>query len=185
MTRWLALLPLVVLALLAVLFAGYGLKHDPKVMPAALVGKPMPALTLAALDTGAPSPLKGELKGPTFVNVFASWCVPCAVESPALLALEAQGARIVGIAYKDDPADSKDFLQRYGDPFEAVLVDRDGRAGVELGVSGVPETFLVAPDGMVIAKHSGPLQPADAEAMLEKAQAAAGPAATPPSGAKG
>lgn len=172
MSRWVALIPLAVLGLLALLFAGYGLRHDPKVVPAALVGKPMPDLTLPGLAGDPPAPIRAKLEGPTFVNVFASWCVPCAVESPALLALEAQGARIVGIAYKDAPADSKSFLDRYGDPFAAVLVDRDGRAGIELGVSGVPETFLVAPDGMIIAKHSGPLQPADAEAMLEKAQAA-------------
>ena len=172
MKRWVAILPLAVLGLLAVLFAGYGLRHDPKVMPDALVGKPMPALTLPPLAGGAPTPVKAQLAGPTFVNVFASWCVPCAVEAPALMAMKAQGARIVGVAYKDEPAASSAFLQRYGDPFTAVLVDRDGRAGIELGVSGVPETFLVGPDGMILAKHSGPLLAADAEAMLEKAEAA-------------
>jgi cytochrome c biogenesis protein CcmG/thiol:disulfide interchange protein DsbE len=84
--------------------------------------------------------------------------------------MEAQGARIVGVAYKDEPLASAAFLRRYGDPFTTVMVDRDGRAGIELGVSGVPETFLVAPGGKIIAKHSGPLLPADAEAMMEKAR---------------
>jgi cytochrome c biogenesis protein CcmG/thiol:disulfide interchange protein DsbE len=84
--------------------------------------------------------------------------------------MQAQGARIVGVAYKEEPAASKGFLVRYGNPFASVLVDRDGRASIELGVSGAPETFLVAPDGKIIAKHSGPLQPADAEEMLQKAQ---------------
>ncbi|HTI68127.1 MAG TPA: DsbE family thiol:disulfide interchange protein [Caulobacteraceae bacterium] len=170
MMRWVALLPLAVLGLLAALFAGYGLRHDPKVMPAALVGKPLPDLVLPPLSGGAPERVRAKLSGPTFVNVFASWCVPCAVEAPALAAMKDQGARIVGVAYKDEPAASNAFLRRYGDPFATVLVDRDGRAGIELGVSGVPETFLVGADGVILAKHSGPLLPADAEALLEKAQ---------------
>lgn len=171
MKRWIAWTPLAVLLLLAVLFAGYALKHDPKFVPAALVGKPLPRLVLQPLDGGPQRPLQVTLQGPTFINVFASWCVPCIQEAPTLLAMEAQGARIVGIAYKDEPAASQAFLERYGDPFVERLTDRDGRAGVELGVSGVPETFLVGADGMVIAKHSGPMTAADAEAMLEKAKA--------------
>ena len=172
MRRWIALAPLVVLALLAVLFAGYGLRHDPTVYPAALVGKRLPDLALPPLDGGAAMPLKAEVSGPTFINVFASWCVPCVVEAPALAAMKSQGARIIGVTYKDDPAASKRFLARYGDTFTAVLADRAGRAAIDLGVSGVPETFLVGPDGMVLAKHSGPLLPEDAEMMLEKAGAA-------------
>ena len=169
MTRWIAMAPLAVLALLAVLFAGYGLHHDPTVYPAALVGKRLPDLKLPMLDGGPPVPLRAELSGPTFVNVFFSTCVPCAVEAPALAAMKAQGARIVGVTYKEDPAASKGFLARYGDPYTSVLVDRDGRAAIELGVSGAPETFLVGTDGMVLAKHSGPLLPEDAEALLERA----------------
>lgn len=171
MKRFLVWTPLLVLVLLAVLFAGYALKHDPKFVPAALVGKPVPALVLQPLDGGPQRPLRVALKGPTFINVFASWCVPCIQEAPTLLAMETQGARIVGIAYKDDPVASQAFLDRYGNPFVEILTDRDGRAGVELGVSGVPETFLVGVDGVVIAKHSGPMTLADAESMLEKAQA--------------
>jgi cytochrome c biogenesis protein CcmG/thiol:disulfide interchange protein DsbE len=170
MKRWVAILPLVVLGLLAVLFAGYGLHHDPKVIPDTLVGKPLPALVLPPLAGGPPQPLKAEIQGPIFVNVFASWCVPCVVEAPALMAMKAQGARIVGVAYKDEPAASRGFLRQRGDPFTTVLVDRDGRAAIDLGVSGVPETFLVDTNGMIIAKHSGPMSPADAEAMMEKAQ---------------
>jgi cytochrome c biogenesis protein CcmG/thiol:disulfide interchange protein DsbE len=173
MKRWIALLPVVVLALLAVLFAGYGLRHDPKVVPDTLVGKRMPDLVLPPLAGGTPEPIKAKLEGASFVNFFASDCVPCIVESSALLAMKAQGARIVGVAYKDEPKASQGFLARYGDPFSAVLTDLDGRAGIEMGVSGVPETFLVGADGMILAKHSGALQPADAEAMLEKAQGGA------------
>ena len=173
MTRWLAILPLVVLAALAVLFAGYGLHHDPTVYPAALVGKRLPDVALPSIDGGPPVRLRSELSGPTFVNVFFSTCVPCAVEAPALAAMKAQGARIVGVTYKEAPAASKGFLVRYGNPYAAVLADRDGRASIDLGVSGAPETFLVGPDGMVLAKHSGPLLPEDAEAMMERAGRAA------------
>jgi cytochrome c biogenesis protein CcmG/thiol:disulfide interchange protein DsbE len=169
--RWIAILPLGVLALLGVLFAGYGLRHDPRVVPDALVGKPLPDLALPRLDGGPTARVRAELSGPTFVNVFASWCVPCAVESPALMAMKAQGARIVGVAYKDDPTASKAFLDRYGDPFTTVLVDRDGRAGIELGVSGVPETFAVDARGVIVAKHAGPMTRADALALVDAIRA--------------
>ena len=171
MIRWIALLPLIVLGALAVLFAGFGLHHDPHVIPAALVGKPLPARSLVPLDGGGPVALKSTIQGPTIVNVFASWCAPCAEEAPAIAALKTEGARVVGVAYKDDPARTHMFLDRYGNPFVTVLTDRDGSVGVDLGVSGVPETYLVSPSGMVVAKHSGPLEPADVEALLQRAQA--------------
>jgi cytochrome c biogenesis protein CcmG/thiol:disulfide interchange protein DsbE len=175
-SRVLAALPLVGLAALALLFATFGLHHDPHVTPAALVGKPVPAARLPTLDGGAPTPLQADLQGPTLINFFASWCAPCAEENPALLALRSQGVRIVGVSYKDDPGASRAFLQKLGNPFAAIRVDRDGRAGIDFGVSGVPETFLVATDGRILAKHAGPLQPADAEALLAQAQGASRPA---------
>ncbi len=189
MTRWLAILPLVVLAALALLFAGYALRHDPHVNPDALVGKPTPTIALPTLDGGAPKPLAAYVEGPTLINVFASWCAPCIVENPALLALKSQGVRIIGVAYKDgfsgtcsdtgtgpacDSEATRQFITKLGDPFTTILVDQSGRAGVELGISGVPETFLVAPGGVIIAKHTGPLEPKDAEALLEKASASSG-----------
>lgn len=157
MKRWLPLIPLAVLVALGVLFAGYALRHDPKVNPDALVGQPLPAIALPTLDGGAPRPLSVGIRGPAVVNMFASWCAPCAVEHPELMRLKAQGVRIVGVAYKDDPAKTRAFLARLGDPFDVVLVDRSGDAGVEFGVSGVPETFLVGADGVIFAKHTGPL----------------------------
>jgi len=168
--RWLAFAPLVILIALAALFAGFALKRDPHVQPHAMVGKPMPALALPELDTGRPVPIRGSAEGPILVNFFASWCAPCEVEHPQLMALKAQGVKVVGVAYKDAPANTQAFLTRMGDPFAARLVDRDGRAGLEFGVTGVPETYLVGSDGMIIAKHTGPLTPDVAEDLLKKAR---------------
>jgi len=173
--RWIAVLPLTVLALLGLLFATFGLHHDPHVTPAAMVGKPLPSHPLPPLAGGAAVDLQSTIKGPTLVNVFASWCAPCIEEAPALLALKAEGVRIVGVAYKDDPGRTQGFLDRNGDPFAVVLADRDGAAGLDLGVSGVPETFMVSPNGQIVAKHSGALGPADADALLRAASGTPSP----------
>ena len=135
----------------------------------AMVGKSLPDLNLPALIGGGIEPLKGSATGPTLVTLFASWCGPCAEEAPALMALKAEGVRIVGIAYKDPPADSVDFLRRYGDPYAKVLMDRDGRGGVELGVTGVPETLAVDRAGVIRGKLAGPLTAQAAESLLESA----------------
>ncbi len=90
------------------------------------------------------------------VNVFASWCAPCRAEAPALAILE-EDIRILGIAYKDKPADTRTFLQQYGNPFVAIGVDRDGAGGMALGVYGVPETFLLDADGTILLRHAGPI----------------------------
>lgn len=168
MKRWIGFAPLIVLAALAVLFAGYALKHDPRVQPAALVGKPVPAVVLPDLDTGEGVAVRETPSGPRLINFFASWCAPCRVEHPQLMALKARGVTVVGVAYKDEPARSQAFLAELGDPFAVKLADRDGRAGIEFGVTGVPETFLVGADGVILAKHSGPLTDADIQKMLSK-----------------
>ncbi len=161
-------MPLLALLGLGVLFAGYAMNRDPRVTPSALVGRPLPAVTLPALTGGARTPLAGQ-REVHLVNVFASWCGPCELEHPQLISLRDAGLPIVGIAYKDDPAQSRAFLQRLGDPYAAVLVDRDGAAGLELGVSGVPETFLIGADGVVLDKVSGPLTSATARRLRETA----------------
>jgi cytochrome c biogenesis protein CcmG/thiol:disulfide interchange protein DsbE len=159
--RTLAFAPLAALVLLAILFVGWSLRRDPNVKPDALVGQPLPAVSLTALSGGAPALLSETIDSRpgavTVVNVFASWCAPCRVEHPQLMALKARGVRVVGVAWRDQPADTTAFLNELGDPFAAVLSDPEGRSGVELGISGVPETFLVDASGRVVAKASGPL----------------------------
>lgn len=170
MKRLLAFLPLAALALLAVLFVGFSLNRNPQVQPQAMVGKPMPQLTLPSLDTGQPVSLAEAARGPVLVNFYASWCAPCEIEHPVLMKLNAEGAPIVGIAYKDAPENSRAFLTRLGDPFRTRLVDRSGDVGLEFGVTGVPETYLIGSDGTILAKHSGPLTIEDARALLAKAR---------------
>ena len=169
MRRLIATLPLLVLGALAVLFATFGLHHDPHFNPDALVGQQAPDAVLPRLEGSGSDHLGRIIKGPALVNFFFSTCPPCIEEAPALMALKAQGVRLVGVAYKEPPADTRGFLARFGDPFTEVLVDRDGRAAVDWGVTGAPETFLVSADGKVLAKHAGALSPSDAEALLERA----------------
>jgi cytochrome c biogenesis protein CcmG/thiol:disulfide interchange protein DsbE len=167
--RILPLIPVVIILALGALFAGYGLHHNPQVIPAALVGKPLPKVSLPPLTGDGPSQaLASVVKGPALVNVFASWCAPCVEEAPALMKLKMDGVQIVGVAYKDQPGDTLAFLDRRGNPFSAVLADRTGDAGVEFGISGVPETFLVDGKGMIVAKRTGALSEADLAALTRQ-----------------
>ena len=184
MSRWFALVPLVVLVALAALFIGWSLKRDPAFKPGAMVGKPIPETVLPILAGDIAGPGQVDLKTagvgkPMIVNVFASWCAPCRAEHPQLMRLQAQGVAVVGVAYKDDPVATRAFLDELGDPFRLVLVDREGRAGLDLGVSGVPETFAVNAMGEVVAKASGPLiDPAEADRLVAAMQAPARPLPT-------
>lgn len=170
MKRLIALLPLIALVLLAIVFGVYSLRRDPQVRPRALVGHPVPAVTLVTLDNGQTVALAG-LKGPVLVNFYASWCAPCRLEAPVLMGLKAEGITVIGVAYKDDPAASRAFLAELGNPYSQVLVDRDGRAGLEFGVTGVPETFLVGPDGVIQDKISNPLTADSADALAREISA--------------
>ena len=170
MRRLIAFAPLLVLAALIGLFAVFALHRDPAVKPDALVGKPLPQLMLPTLTGGQATPLRAAVEGVTVVNVFASWCAPCEIEHPELVKLRQQGLRVVGLAYKDDPAKTQAFLDRLGDPFALVLVDRDGRGGIELGISGVPETYLVDRAGVVRWKFAGPLTSEHAGTLLREAR---------------
>lgn len=161
---WLVWLPPLVFVALAGLFAGALAFRDDTELPSALIGQPAPALPATAL--------RGSLDlgpGVTVVNFFASWCAPCRVEHPVLQAYADEGVHIVGIAYKDDPAKAEAFLDELGDPFRGVGLDPDGQVAVNWGTYGVPETFVVAADGTVVARMATPLTPEIAEARLRPA----------------
>ena len=171
----LVLVPAVVFAALALLFAFALRSGDPSKLPSALIGKPAPEMTLAPMEGlregevpvpgfGTAMLRRGE---PTVVNFFASWCVPCVQEHPVLTELKNRtGVRIVGINYKDPSPGGRRFLGRYGNPYAAVGVDDSGRAAIEWGVYGMPETFIVAGDGRIALKHVGPITPQALETKI-------------------
>jgi cytochrome c biogenesis protein CcmG, thiol:disulfide interchange protein DsbE len=172
---WLMALPLVAFAALAALF-WFGLQAgDPSRIPSALIGRPAPQTALPALDglvaNGSqvpgldPKMFKGKV---SLVNVWASWCVPCHDEAPLLTQLgQDKRLQLVGINYKDSPDNARRFLGRYGNPFGIVGVDGNGRAAIEWGVYGVPETFIVGRDGTILYKLVGPVTPENIDTVLK------------------
>ncbi len=162
--RWLLWLPLAVFAALAALFF-LRIGGDPSRVPSALIGKPAPQLSLPPLeglveDGKAVPGLDPALfqDGVTVLNVWASWCVPCRDEHPFLVKIaDDERISLVGINYKDAAENARAFLARYGNPFAAVGTDTGGRAAIEWGVYGVPETFIIGRDGRIAYKHIGPI----------------------------
>ncbi|RAI38584.1 DsbE family thiol:disulfide interchange protein [Rhodoplanes roseus] len=175
--RWLVLLPLLVFLGIAALFLYRLGAGDPSALPSALIGRPAPATELPGIAgltrDGKPVPglAAADLKGGvTVFNVWASWCVPCRDEAPLLMRLaEDKRIRIVGLNYKDDPTNAIRFLERYGNPYAATGADSRGRAGIEWGVYGVPETFVLAPDGTVAYKLVGPITAQNLDTVLRPA----------------
>jgi cytochrome c biogenesis protein CcmG/thiol:disulfide interchange protein DsbE len=163
---WLVLIPAVVFVGLAALF-WRGLSGKPSEIPSALIGKPVPAFALAAVPgLNVPGFGTADLKNGkvSVVNVWASWCAPCRIEHPLLVELAKRpDITLIGINYKDEPENAVRFLGTLGQPFAAVGMDRSGRAAVDWGVYGVPETFVVDGQGVIRYKHIGPLTP---EAVL-------------------
>ena len=131
--------------------------RNPNQLPSVLIGKPAPDVPLPLLQNSRAELALDAYRGqPLLVNFFASWCVPCRAEAPALEHLSNQISTI-GIAYKDRPHDTLQFLEQYGNPFVAIGRDDDGRAGMAWGVYGVPETYLIDPSGQIKWRHAGPL----------------------------
>ncbi len=168
--RLVFLLPLAVfVALAAVFLIRLETGGNREAIPSALVGKPVPAFDLPPLEGVALPGLKGaDLKGTvTLVNVFSSWCGPCRIEHPQLMELAKDSRiRLVGINYKDVPANAVRFLDELGNPYAAIGVDQSGRAAIDWGVYGVPETFIVDADGIIRYKHIGPIDAAGLEATI-------------------
>ena len=178
----LLILPVIVFAVLAgVMFVRLRSGADPAALPSAMIGKPVPSFDLPAvpglMKDGAPVPglSSAELKGGvTVLNVFASWCAPCQIEHPMLMRLAREpGIRLVGIDYKEpDPAAGRKFLDRHGVPFSTVGADAEGRAAIDFGVYGVPETFIIGPDGVIRDKIVGILTPENFASVLARIRAA-------------
>jgi len=154
--RW--SLPLAVFAIV-VAFLFVGLFRDPREVPSPLIGKPAPSFSLAELHKPDQRLTSADMRGQVWLlNVWASWCVSCREEHPLLVALaKANVVPVIGLAYKDDPADGRKWLASNGDPYKTSIVDRDGRVGIDFGVYGVPETFVIDKSGIIRYKQIGPL----------------------------
>jgi cytochrome c biogenesis protein CcmG/thiol:disulfide interchange protein DsbE len=174
-------------ALPLVIFLGAGIAfwwaldtgRDPSRLPSALIDKPAPQFELPAVEGLAmPGLSTADLAGSgaesgaesgtvTLVNFFASWCVPCKAEHPILVRLAArEGVRLVGVNYKDKPEDAVRFLEEMGNPYARVGADPQGRASLDWGLTGVPETFVIGPEGTIRYRHPGPINPPDVESLI-------------------
>lgn len=184
MTRALATLPILIALIVGGLFLwGLNPDRDPNAIPSVLISNPAPEFDLAPVDgIGVPGLSRADLTDnpvPVVVNVFASWCVPCRAEHAVLTRMVEQGGvRLMGINYKDKPEDARAWLEELGNPYERIGSDPNGRAGIEWGISGVPETFIVSGDGTVLYRYVGPVVGAEAEekfaTALAQARAATG-----------
>lgn len=154
MRRWMLLAPLVLfLGMAALLYRGLYL--DPSELPSALIGKPFPEFSLPAVQGGAPLARASLLGKPALVNVWGTWCVACRVEHPVLTKLAQQGVVIYGVNYKDINADALKWLKEFHDPYQLNINDEAGSLGLNLGVYGAPETFLIDAKGVIRYKHVG------------------------------
>jgi cytochrome c biogenesis protein CcmG/thiol:disulfide interchange protein DsbE len=130
-------------------------------VPSALLGKAPPAFELPPLErVGLPGLSASDLRAPgrpVLVNFFASWCVPCVIEHPQLMRLSRDGVPVFGVGYKDQPADSRRFLERHGNPYARLGVDLPGRASIDWGLYGVPETYLIDRGGVIRWRWAGPV----------------------------
>jgi len=152
------LIPLALFVALA-WFLYAGLSLNPREVPSPLIGKPAPAFALPRLDDPTQTVKREDLLGKVWVmNVWASWCAPCREEHPLVVAFARERkVPVIGLNYKDRPGDARTWLQRLGDPYAATLIDFDGKVGIDFGVYGVPETFVIDAQGVVRFKHVGVL----------------------------
>lgn len=162
MRRWLYLLPLALVVVLGGFFLwGLDPERDPSAIPSALVGRPVPAFDLPPVEgVETPGLTTADLTAgrPAVVNMFASWCVPCRAEHGVLTRLvEREDVRLFGVNYKDRPQDAAAWLDELGNPYARIGADETGRVGVDWGLSGVPETFVVDAEGRVAYRHVGPV----------------------------
>lgn len=147
--------------LVLLVFLGIGLQRDPQEIPSPFIGKAAPAFTLTQLESPQKSFSPRDMQGQVWLlNVWASWCTSCREEHPVLLAFSKEaGVPIVGLNYKDARNDGQQWLSRFGNPYQVSAFDSDGRVGIDYGVYGVPETFVIDQQGVVRLKHTGPITP--------------------------
>jgi cytochrome c biogenesis protein CcmG, thiol:disulfide interchange protein DsbE len=160
MKRVLYILPILAFVGLAFLFFHSLNGPPPDQLPSALVGKPAPATNLPPLDKAATAFNSADFRNGhvTVLNVWASWCVPCRAEAPALAQLaQLKGVALYGMVYEDKPTAAREFLKESGNPFSRIDLDRDGREGIEWGIYGVPETFVIDARGIVRLRYAGPI----------------------------
>ncbi|MEM7693218.1 MAG: DsbE family thiol:disulfide interchange protein [Pseudomonadota bacterium] len=179
MKRLFFALPLAVVAAIGgFLLWGLNPDRDPSVLPSVLIDEPAPAFALPAIEgVGVPGLSRNDLaggSGPVLINVFASWCIPCRAEHGVLTDMvERDGVVLYGINYKDKPAEARAWLDELGNPYDRIGSDYDGRAGIEWGLTGVPETFVVDAGGTVRLRHVGPIVSDDQrKRVLEALEAA-------------
>lgn len=173
----LILLPAVFLAAVAGLFAGGLLRQDPGSLPSVMVGRPPPPLSIEGFGSSDPFTLDDLLSPEVkLVNFWASWCQPCVAEHPSLAALSRQGIKIYGVNYKDQERSAERFLENLGNPFWSLGRDSSGRTGIDWGVYGIPETFIIDASGKITHRFAGPITSRALEgsfmAEIQKAQAA-------------
>jgi cytochrome c biogenesis protein CcmG/thiol:disulfide interchange protein DsbE len=152
---------------------------DPRGVPSALIGKPPPEFALPPLDgSGLPTLTSDDLRRlerPVVVNFWASWCVPCIIEHPQLMALQRQGVPVLGVNYKDRDTDAQAFLRRHGNPFARLGADVPGRVAIDWGVYGVPETYILDKAGLIRWRWAGPITPeimaSDVQPLLRRLSA--------------
>ncbi len=167
MKRLIYLVPLGAFLVLAGYFA-IGLTRDPQKLPSMLIDKPAPQMALPPLDEGKPGFDPAKLTGGvTLVNFWASWCGPCRIEHPQLNRLSAEGVTVIGINQADRPENARAFLKALGDPFRLIGVDADRRAGIEWGVYGLPETFVIDRQGRIRHRHVGPITEQDMAEIIK------------------
>lgn len=164
-------MPLIAFAVLVVLLA-IGLTLNPRLVPSPLIGKPAPEFELPLLLKDGSFSNKDLIGHVTLVNVWASWCFACRQEHEAVKHLSRNGVRIIGLNYKDEANDAKQWLAKLGNPYQSIAVDYDGRTGIDWGVYGAPETFLIDQQGIIRHKVIGPLSDKDKYDALMAAMAA-------------
>ena len=158
------IIPLLLFIILAV-FLGLGLKLNPNDIPSPFINKPAPEFSAPKLNAPEQTLTPADLKGQVWLfNVWASWCVSCRAEHPILNQFAKQYAVvIIGLNYKDEPEDAKTWLKTLGNPYNVSIMDQDGRIGIDYGVYGVPETFVIDKKGLIRYKHTGPVSVADVQ----------------------